>query len=351
MCACSPGERALRIGAAGHWGEAHGVMSRRGIDLAIEEINARGGVRGRPIELVARDDSGDGSRAVQVASDFVADPLVLGVIGHIESGPMVAASRIYDQGLAAISSTASSPALSGMSPWVFRVISSDSVNGRDIAAFARRLGLARAAVLYENNSYGRGLSEAFMRHFQGAVVSADPIASDSLADLEPNVAWARSRQPDVVFVAGTAASGIGVLREARRQGMQATFMGGDGWSGVVSAGALAEQVVVATPFTPQDPRDEVRRFAQAFRARFEVEPDGNAALAYDATHLLARAIDEAGASRVAIRDWLRDVLPGAPYHGVTGPIQFTPAGDVIGKGFVMTRVRGGALQVEGSRAN
>ncbi|MGQ0648596.1 MAG: ABC transporter substrate-binding protein [Gemmatimonadaceae bacterium] len=350
LCACTSAEP-IRIGAAGNWRELYGVMSKRGIDLALEEINAQGGVRGRRLDVVAQDDSSDGMHAVRVASDFYADATVLGVVGHIESGTMVAAARIYDQGLVAISSTATSPSLSGMSPWVFRVISSDSVNGRDMAAHARRLGLRRAAVLYENNSYGRGLSDAFTRHFQGEVVSIDPIASDSVSDIEPNVSWARSQHPDVVFVAGTSSSGIAVLREAERQGFRTTFMGGDGWLGVVSAGALAERVVIATPFTTEDPRDDVRRFTQAFRARYGEVPDGNAALAYDATRLLARAIEEAGTSRVGVRDWLRDHLPGAPFQGVTGSIQFTPSGDVIGKGFVMTRVVAGALRVEATRGS
>lgn len=348
ICACDRGDSTIHIGAAGNWRESYGVMGKRGIDLATEEINAQGGVRGRQLSVIAEEDSSDGSRAVRVASRFLADPSIVGVIGHLESGTMVAAASVYDQGLPAISSTATSPSLSGISPWVFRVISSDSMNGRDIAAHARRAGLQRAAVLYENNSYGRGLSDAFARHFAGEVVASDPIASDSTSDLEPTIAWLRRMRPDVVFVAGTAASGIAVLREARRQGLAASFMGGDGWSGVVSSGSLAEGVLVATPFAVGDPREEVRRFAQAFRQRFGVDPDQNAALAYDATRLLARAIEEAGASRQAVRDWLANSLSGAPYQGVTGSIQFTPSGDVVGKSFVITRIRNGGFHVEGS---
>jgi branched-chain amino acid transport system substrate-binding protein len=128
-------------------------------------------------------------------------------------------------------------------------------------------------------------------------------------------------------------------------------MGGDGWSGVVGAGDLAEGVVVATPFAVEDPREEVRRFVQAFRARYQADPDGNAALAYDATRLLARAIDEAGANRTAIRHWLQKRLAESPFQGVTGPIQFTESGDVMGKGFVMTRVRRGSMLVETTRGN
>jgi branched-chain amino acid transport system substrate-binding protein len=345
LSACRDSDASVRIAAAGNWREFHGAMNKRGIDLAVEELNAAGGVRGRPMQLVALDDSSDGTRAVTVASEFFNDATILGVVGHIESGPMVAAAKIYDQGLPAIATTATSPDLSGMSPWVFRVISSDSVNGRDIAAYARRLGLRRAAIIYENNSYGRGLADAFERHFGGEIIGSDPIASDSTADFEPHVSWLKARRPDVVFVAGTASPGIALLREARRQALTATFIGGDGWSGVAASPA-AEGVVVATPFSSLDPRPEVRRFVQAFRARYQMEPDANAALAYDATRLLAEAIEKGGPTRLAIRDWLTRRASESAYQGVTGPIQFTAGGDIVGKPFVMTRIRAGALMVD-----
>jgi branched-chain amino acid transport system substrate-binding protein len=345
LAGCGGSAPSVRIAAAGNWREFHGAMNKRGIDLAIEEINAGGGIDGTPVQLVAQDDSSDGRRAVTVASEFFNDASILGVVGHIESGPMVAAAKIYDKGLPAVATTATSPDISGMSPWVYRVISSDSVNGRDIAAFARRLGLKRAAIIYENNSYGRGLADAFARSFGGEIIGSDPIASDSTADFEPHVAWMKAHRPDVVFVAGTSATGIALLREARRQQLDATFMGGDGWSGV-SESAVSEGVVVATPFSARDPRPEVRRFVQAFRARYQMEPDANAALAYDATRLLAQAIGEGGRTRVAVREWLTRRATETAYQGVTGPIQFTTGGDIVGKPFVMTRVRGGALVVE-----
>ncbi len=345
VSSCSGEGAPIRIAAAGNWREFHGAMNKRGIDLAIEEINSAGGVNGQHLQLVARDDSSDGTRAVTVASEFLNDPTILGVVGHIESGPMVAAANIYDQGLAAVATTATSPDLSGMSPWVFRVISSDSVNGRDIASYARRLGLRRAAIIYENNSYGRGLAYAFERHFGGTIIGSDPIASDSTADFEPHVAWLREKRPDVVFVAGTAAPGIALLREAKRQSLRATFIGGDGWSGVTSS-PDAEGVVVATPFTALDPRAEVRRFVQAFRARYDMDPDANAALAYDATHLLARAIEQGGRSRIKVREWLSRLAEQSAYQGVTGAIRFTEGGDIVGKPFVMARVRDGALVVD-----
>ncbi|HSA55288.1 MAG TPA: ABC transporter substrate-binding protein [Gemmatimonadaceae bacterium] len=348
--ACSGDATPIQIATAGPWSESFGLMNKRGIDLALEEINAQGGVRGRPLRALVRDDQADGSRAASIAGELLANRDVIGVVGHVTSGAMMAAARVYDGGLPAIATTASTPDLSGISPWVFRVISSDSANGITIARFVTSVGARRAAILYENNSYGRGLAEAFRRSFAGQVITIDPIPSDARADYEPYVSWLRTRAPDVVFVAGTDGSGLGILRAARRVGLTSRFIGGDGWASIVSDTVAAEGAYVATPFTAQDPRATAQRFVAAFRARYQLEPDGNAALAYDATMLLARAIEEAGPSRTKVRDWLATLDEREPFAGVTGPISFHESGDVVGKGVVVTRVRAGAMLVERASA-
>jgi branched-chain amino acid transport system substrate-binding protein len=154
-------------------------------------------------------------------------------------------------------------------------------------------------------------------------------------------------RPDLIFVAGTEASGITLVREIRRQGVDAELLGGDGWTGLSVDTANAEGVWVGTPFTAEDPRPDARRFVDAFRAKFGYTPDGNAALAYDATMLLVYAVQKAGADRARIRRFLASAGPRDAYRGVTGTIRFHPNGDPVAKSFVMTRIRRGALVVEG----
>jgi branched-chain amino acid transport system substrate-binding protein len=321
-----------------------GVMDKQAVQLALDEINARGGIDGHPLRLVDRNDGAEGTKAAAIAEEFVGNDEVLAVVGHMNSAAMVAAGRIYDGHLAAIATTASSPDLSNLSPWVFRVISSDSTNGLDLARFAMSLGHKRAAILYENNSYGRGLMDSFRRGFRGEVIAADPIDADA-TDFEPYVAYLKSRAPDIVFVASTEASGRAILREAKRQQLASAFLGGDGWTGIVSDTAASQGTYVGAPFSPVDPRPEAQRFVAAYRARFGIEPDGNAALAYDATMLVAEAIERAGPDRAAVRDYLA-ALTRTPHAGVTGPISFQRSGDVVGRGFVMTRVDQGRLVVQ-----
>lgn len=340
LAACGSDSGEVRLGMAGPFQEGFGIANRRGAELALAEINAAGGINGRPLAMEFRDDQGDGSRAAAIAQEFVDNAAITGVIGHVTSGAMVAAAKVYDGHLPAVATTASSAALTGISPWVFRVISSDSANGVDLARFAERLGKRRAAVLYENDAYGRGLADSFRRQFSGEIITFDPIAADG-SDAEVHIAWAAQRRPDLVFVAGTERSGIALLREARRQLLGAEFLGGDGWTGVVEDPIAAEGALVGAPFTPLDPRPEAQRFVEAFRARFQTDPDGNAALAYDAVQVVVAGIRAVGTDREALRDWLAGRTAQASVPGVTGPLAFHATGDPVGKSFVMTRLLNG----------
>ncbi len=354
LSGCSKGPKPFLVGAAGPWKEGYGIMTRRGIDLAVEEINRNGGINGSPLEIVARDDEADGSRAAAIAQEFVANRNISAVIGHVNSGAMLAAARIYDGQLTAVATTASSPDLTGVSKWTFRVISSDSLNGVILARFASRIGgtsaqFRQAAVLYENDSYGRGLAEAFRRSFRGTVVSFDPIAEK--LNPEPFVSYLRMRQPGIVFVAGREESALRILREARRQGIQAIFLGGDGWQSIVSDTGASNGAYVGTSFNAAERRPEVREFVKAFEAKYKTRPDAFAALAYDATRLVAQALINKGNDRLGIRDYLASLTASAAFAGVTGPIYFNSSGDPIGMGFHVAQVLSGDLTSGGGSAN
>jgi branched-chain amino acid transport system substrate-binding protein len=335
----------LTFGAAGPWKEGYGAMNRRGIELALQEINARPERAAAPLHIDFQDDEGSGQTASRIAQRFVDTKNVVAVIGHVNSGAMVAAAQVYDGHLAAVATTATSPALTGISPWAFRVIASDSSNGNDIARFASRLGHTRAAILYENNTYGRGLADAFRRAFTGQVVSMDPIAEGADQPLDAYVSYFKVARPDVVFIAGTDASGLAFLREARQQQLAADLVGGDGWSGLSVDTVRSQGVYVGVPFTADDPRAEARQFVAAFTARYRMTPDNNAALAYDATMLLYDATQKVGGDRARIRDYLASLTASTAYHGVSGPIYFRPDGDPVAQHVVMTRIDRGALRI------
>ncbi|HZS60038.1 MAG TPA: ABC transporter substrate-binding protein [Gemmatimonadaceae bacterium] len=340
--ACGPGGRQVVLAAAAPWHDPVALGTRQGIELAVDEINVAGGAGGRQVTIRWSDDSGTGTHAAVVAESLIADRSVVAVIGHINSGAQVAAAHVYDGRLVALSSQATSPDLSGLSRWIYRVVSSDAANGAGLAHFANTLGASRAAVLYENDIYGRGLAGAFEHAFQGTIVASEPIAA-AAASYEPYVSYMRSLRPDVVFVAGLETSGLAVLREAKRQHLAVPFLGGDGWTGLADDAAVGEGAYVGTPFVATDTRPEVVRFVQAFQTRYHMRPDEDAALAYDATRLLAAAIAARGADRRGIRDYLAGLKRSTAFNGITGPITFDTLGDPAGRQFVMTRMHAGSF--------
>lgn len=349
LSACARDSETYSIASASPWNEAYGLMARQGTELAVDVINRRGGIRSHRLALVRVDDEGTGTKAAAVAQELIDADSILAVVGHANSSATVAAARVYDGRLAAVSPSASSPELTGLSPWLFRVIPSDSVNGQDLARFATSLGHKRAAILYENNSYGRGLADSFRRAFPGEITSLEPVGVDG-KEVEPYLAYLRLHDPGLVFVAGSDGSGLEILREARRQGITSDFLGGDGWSGITSDTAASDGVYIGAPFSAEDPRREVQEFVRAFRAKFGRDPNSFAALAYDATMVIAQAIELGGPTREAVRDYLASMRDSRAYQGVTGQIAFQSTGDVAGKPLAMTRVRKGALIVHGGRS-
>src|SRR5213080_3331160 len=347
----------VAIGLAGPFSQPRGASMLRAAQLAVNQINARHGIRGLPLELRIVDDSGSEDTAVRAAERLYADPTVVAVVGHLSSGPTIAAARVYGAGpnpVAMISPSASSPDLSGVSPWVFRVCPSDLQHGPELARFAwQTLGARRAGIIYLNNDYGRGVRGTFAAEFTrlgGDVVETDPYIP-ATASLEPYLSRMRRGGADVLLLAAERPGAELALREMRSLGLRWPVLGGDALTGIEADGALAEGMRLSSAYLP-DRSDErnvafVADYARAFPGQ---RPDHRGAGAYDSMLLLARAIDKVGADRKAIRDYLARVGRGQPpFEGVTGPIVFDGNGDVAGKTVVIGLVRDGRLVTEVAR--
>src|ERR1043166_3876373 len=181
VTACVRGSDSIVIGLAGPLQDPLGVSEQRAARFVVDQINQHGGVRGgRQLRLRSGDDSGTESGAVLAAKALYDDPAVVAVVGHVTSGTSIAAARVYGKGgdaVAMISPTASSPELSGINRYVFRVCPSSLQHGPALARFARqRLDARRAGVLSMNDDYGRGVRQAFAAEFTrlgGVVVEED----------------------------------------------------------------------------------------------------------------------------------------------------------------------------------
>jgi branched-chain amino acid transport system substrate-binding protein len=346
------------LGLAGPFSQARGVSMQHAAELAVKEINARGGIRGRQVALRIMDDSARPDVAIRIARELVDDPSVVAVIGHLTSGTSLAAGPVYGEArrpLVMISPSASSPDLSGVNPFVFRVCPSDLSHGAQLARFARqRLGARRVGVIYVDDDYGRGLRLSFAAEFRrlgGQVVEEDPVLPTT-SSLEPYLSRLRvTGGVDALILATERAGAELALREMGRIGVHWSTLGGDALTGVEAAGPVAEGVRVSTAYLFDRPGERNQQFVDSYARAYPGErPDHRGAAAYDIVQLLAIVLADAGTDRRVVRDRLARVGGDLPaFEGVTGTIAFDTRGDVPAKPVVIGTVRGGRLVTESAQ--
>ncbi len=343
----------IRIGVVGPTQLIYGQSMRAAALMFQDELNAAGGIDGRAVELVIRDDAADPERAIELAAEFAADPSVVAVVGHVTSGAMLHAAPIYaDSGLVAVSPTATSPDITRSGDWVFRVCPSDVEHGPALARWlSGPLARRRAAVLYANDAYGRGVLGGFAQEFEaagGTIVSRDPFLPSTTQDstgVDPYLERAASRGADALVIAGFADEAAAIIRAARRLGFAGPILGGEGLLGVESAGPVTEGVYVSAPFLPDGASGQAEEWVRAYADRYGATPDAFAALTWDALGLVRRAIDEAGRDRSAVRDYIASVGVDRPaFEGVSGAIAFDENGDVPDKSVAIGRIQGGRVR-------
>ena len=355
LLGCSPSDQPIVLGLAGPFSQPRGVSMQRAAELAVTEINARGGVDGRPLELRIRDDSASEGAALRIAQDFLADPQIVAVIGHLNSAPSRVAAQLFraaaDPPLL-ISPSASSPDLTGLSPYFFRVCPSDLSFGQQLARYAYEVLAARSAgVIYLNDDYGRGVRQTFVAEFTrlgGAIAQEDPYLP-RVGSAEPFLSRMRATGGvDVLILATDRVSGETVLKDRAQAGLPWLTLGGDGLSGIEGLGVAAEGVRIATAYLPDRPGERNANFIAAYaRAYPDQYPDHRGAGAYDIVYLLAQALERAGTGRSQVRDYIAEVGATEPaFEGVTGRIAFDEQGDVPTKPVVIGVVRGGRVVTE-----
>jgi branched-chain amino acid transport system substrate-binding protein len=355
LAACSSGHPTLRIGLAGPFSDSVGAPMLRAAELAVRQINRAGGVGGRPLELLARDDHGDPDSAVTVAGDLVRAGVVA-VIGHVYSGTTLAAAPVYNAaGVVEISPSSSAPAVTEAGEYTFRVCPSDRQMGAALARFAaERLGLRRGTILYLNDDYGRGLRQIFAAEFSrlgGIIDDVGPYLGQRPAVGPYLDRLVRRGTSQFIFIGGNREDAEEALRLARARGVRAPVLGGDGLEGLEEAGPLAEGSYIANAYLASFDSPENRAFVLEYMRQYPraAPPNQPAAATWDAVHLLSRALARAGDDRSRVRDLIAAVGTTAPaYHGVTGEIAFDGNGDVPRQRVVIGEVVGGQVRaVEG----
>lgn len=328
---------ALRIGAhfelSGKYA-VYGTAALAGAQMAVQEINAAGGLLGRPLELVWRDNRSDEVGSRQAFLDLVQTDRVAAVIGPNISSCAIAIAPLAEQlHMPLVISWASNPRItlddSGRTrAYVFRACYVDTFQGSVTARFARSsLQLNRIAVLFDDSSpYAQGLRSFFEESFRqlGGQISASIGYQPTAAHWLPQLNAALRSEPDALFIAGYQAEMSKLIIQARSLGFAGPIVISDAWddnerSSVQPVDPFS-RIYHTTQFSLLDPDPAVQRFAVAYAAFSGAAPLQTSALAYDSTHLLADAIRRADSSNPqAIRLALEQT---AAYPGISGNIQF-----------------------------
>jgi branched-chain amino acid transport system substrate-binding protein len=330
-----------------------------GLDMAVAEVNANGGIDGRKLRLVRGDDHESADEGRALAQKFSADPDVVAVIGHLQSYVTVPAAAIYDNGgVVMIAPAATDPALTSQGyRRVFRQTFTDKVIGHQMADYAARHGYHRVAIEYVRSTYGRDLANSFEERANDlglTVVARQSYGGDQVTEQTfDGVMRDWSSMPiDAIFLAGEVPSAAHFVTAARGAGIQAPILGGDALGSptlLAIAGRSSEGIIVPSVFHADEPRPEVQRFTAEFRRRFGADPDAGSALGYDAVNLLAAAMRQAkSVAPTAVAEALHHLND---WRGVTGSIAFDSAGDLVEKPAVTMVVHNGRFEyVSGSTA-
>ncbi len=301
-----------------------GEASLRGARLAIDELNAAGGVLGRPLALVVEDNRSVAGESATAAKKLLARDRVVALIGECSSARTLEAVPIAQAaGVPLITPAATNPKVTQGGDAIFRVCFIDSFQGEVLASYARRrLGVQRAALLIDSGSpYSVDLAEFFAKTFValGGEVVGTQRYTGADTDFRAQLTALRGTRPDVLFLPGYYVAAGLVARQAVELGLTAKLLGGDGFEApqlLEIGGDALEGACYVTHFAAENADVTSRRFVEAFRARHGVVPNGLSALTYDAVKLVADAIARAGTTeKAALR---RSLASTRDFPGVTG---------------------------------
>ena len=303
----------------------YGAQWKKGFDLAVDEINASGGINGRQLAYVFEDTQSDPRQTVAVARKFVGDERIAVEVGDFSSAASMAASPIYQAAsMVQFGFTNSHPDFTKGGDFIW----SNAVNQKDemplLADFVRDLGLKKVAILYINSDWGRTAKDLLVEAVKargGEVVGAEGYLADE-KDFRSAIVRVRSANPDSIALISYYPDGAQLTRQIRQAGVtQPIVAGGSIYSPkfLELGGEQVNGVLTTVPFFPDDPRPNVQKFVKAFVTKFGDQPDAYNGRAYDTFILLASVMRQFGTDRKAIKDGLGKIkgVPSVVYGSVT----------------------------------
>jgi branched-chain amino acid transport system substrate-binding protein len=319
-----------------------GQDTRNAAMLAVEEINAAGGIDGQPIRLVFHDTASRPEEGGNVATRLATQDRVLVAMGAVASGVSLSAAPVFQtQGVPMVSPSSTNPTVTEQGDMIFRICYLDDFQGGACAVFAYKdLGNRRAAILRKrDDAYSAGLASFFSSKFTGlgGEIVRDEAFADGTTDFNTQISNIRGANPDIVFCPVYYTDMSLIARQLREQGVTVPLMGGDGWESdrlIPDAGNTLEGCYFGNHYNQESDDPKVRHFVEAYRKKYGKAPTSLAALGYDVVYVVKRAIEDSGVlrrgeeetkgksardllaeNRKAVADALRELKD---FEGVTG---------------------------------
>ncbi len=330
-----------------------GQSTHNGIMIALDEVNAAGGVNGRKIKLFTEDDQSKPEEAANAVSKLISQNNVVAVLGEVASSNSLAAAPICQQNkVPMITPSSTNPKVTEVGDYIFRVCYIDPYQGEALARFAiNDLKVKRAAILRDVKSdYSVGLAQFFEKTFKemGGIIVADQSYSAGDSDFRAQLTAMKSKNPEILFVPGYYTEVGQIAGQAKDLGMKQPLVGGDGWESpklIEIGGKALDGSFYSNHYFADDPAPAVQSFVEKYRQRFGAKPDSLAALGYDSMKILVEAMKRAKTiDGPSIRD---EIAKTANYGGVTGTITLK-ADRNADKPLVVLEIKNGALSLRSS---
>lgn len=302
-----------------------GTASHQGAQMVIDDANAVGGILGKKIKLITEDDQSQPGEAATAVRKLISRDKVVALIGEMVSSRSLEAGPIAQQNKIPMVSSSTNPNVTKIGNYVFRICFIDSFQGTVMAKFAlNSLKKTRVAVLTDvRQDYSVGLAQFFKEYFSknGGTIVAEQSYSSGDQDFKAQLTSIKAANPEAIFVPGYY-NEVGLIAlQARELGITVPLMGGDGWDSPALTqigGAAMEGNFFANHFSTEDQSPIIQDFIREFKKRYNRDPDGMAALGYDAAKVLLDAMVRSGSTEPAkVRDALATTKD---FQGVTGKI-------------------------------
>jgi branched-chain amino acid transport system substrate-binding protein len=314
------GSYSSNTGATGSFG----ILQKQGIEMAVEEINAKGGINGKKITLINYDNKSENDETLAVVNRLVSQDNVLAIIGETTSGKSKIGAQIAQANkVVMLSPSATNPDVTKVGNYIFRACFIDPFQGKVMAKFmTENLKFKKAAILRDVKSdYSVGLSDVFTEEIKkmGGEIVADVSYQEGDIDFKSQLTAIKAKKPEAIFVPGYYNEVALLAKQLKELGMTQTLLGGDGWSSPKLYEIAKEAMnghYFSNHYTTESTDPKTVEFVKSYKAKHKEDPDVMAALGYDAVYLLAEAIKNAKeVNRETVREELSKIKD---FAGVTG---------------------------------